>query len=115
MKGISPRVQRESAPLLEAVARASALPDDELPRLPPTPRPPVVSEATRRRIDALRSWRATEGKRLALDVSVVLPQRLLERVAELGPRTGGDLERVEGLRRWRRQAFGDALVRAATP
>ena len=50
---------------------------------------------------------------MAVDVSVVLPQRLLERVAELDPRESADLERVEGLRRWRRETFGEALVRVA--
>ena len=73
----------------------------------------MVSEATRRRIDALRAWRTAEAKRLAVHVSVVLPQRLLERVAEVGPRTAADLEKVEGLRRWRREVFGEALVRVS--
>jgi len=50
-----------------------------------------------------------------VDVSVVLPQRLLERVAEADPRAPADLDRVEGLRRWRREAFGEALVRVARP
>jgi len=113
VKGLSPRVQREAAGLLEAIARGRALPEDALPQLPHVPRP-VVAEATRRRIDALRAWRTAEAKRLAVDVSVVLPQRLLERVAEVAPRTAADLERVEGLRRWRREAFGDALVRAVS-
>ena len=74
---------------------------------------PVVSDATRRRIEALRTWRTAEAKRLALDVSVVLPQRLLERVAEAATRTASDLEAVEGLRRWRRDTFGEALVRVS--
>jgi ribonuclease D len=113
VKGLSPRVQREAASLLEAIVRAWALPEDAWPRLPATPRP-VVSEATRRRIDALRTWRTAEAQRLALDVSVVLPQRLLERVAEAAPRSPSDLEAVEGLRRWRRDAFGEALVRVAS-
>jgi len=112
VKGLSPRVQRDAAPLLEAIARGRAQPEDALPQIPHAPRP-VVSETTRRRIDALRSWRTTEAKRLAVDVSVVLPQRLLERVAEIGPRTVTDLEKVDGLRRWRREAFGEALVRAS--
>jgi len=73
-----------------------------------------VSEATRRRIDALRKWRTSEAQRLALDVSVVLPQRLLERVAEAAPRSPSDLDAVEGLRRWRRDTFGEALVRVAS-
>jgi ribonuclease D len=112
MKGLSPRVHREAGALLEAIARAWALPEDSWPHMPVAPRP-VVSEATRRRIDALRTWRTAEAKRLALDVSVVLPQRLLERVAEAAPRTPSDLEAIEGLRRWRRDTFGEALVRVS--
>jgi ribonuclease D len=111
-KGLSPRVQREAGAVLEAMARAAALPEGELPVLPTAPRP-VVSEATRRRIDALRTWRAAEATRLAVDVSVVLPQRLLERVAEVAPRAPADLDGVEGLRRWRRDTFGEALVRVS--
>jgi ribonuclease D len=111
-KGISPRVQREAASLLDAIAHAWALPEDALPQVAVSPRP-VVSEATRRRIDALRTWRTAEAKRLAVDVSVVLPQRLLERVAEAAPRAPSDLEAVEGLRRWRRDTFGEALVRVS--
>ena len=112
VKGLSPRVHREAESVLDAIVRAWALPEDSWPRLPVAPRP-VVSEATRRRIDALRTWRTAEAKRLALDVSVVLPQRLLERVAEAAPRTPSDLEGVEGLRRWRRDTFGEALVRVS--
>jgi ribonuclease D len=111
-KGLSPRVQREAPAILDAIARASALPEDALPRLASSPRP-IVSDATRRRIEALRTWRAAEATRLAVDVSVVLPQRLLERVAEVAPRGPGDLDAVEGLRRWRREVFGEALVRAS--
>ncbi len=112
VKGLSPRVQREAGALLDAITRAWAAPEDALPRVAAPPRP-VVSEATRRRIDALRTWRTAEAKKLALDVSVVLPQRLLERVAEVAPRTPSDLESVEGLRRWRRDTFGEALVRVS--
>jgi ribonuclease D len=112
VKGLSPRVQRDAAVILDAIAQASALPEDALPRLATSPRP-IVSDVTRRRIEALRTWRAAEATRLAVDVSVVLPQRLLERVAEVAPRASGDLEAVEGLRRWRRDAFGEALVRAS--
>jgi ribonuclease D len=113
VKGLSPRVQREAGTLLDAITHAWALPEDALPRVAVPPRP-VVSEATRRRIDALRTWRTAEAKKLALDVSVVLPQRLLERVAEVAPRAPSDLDAVEGLRRWRRDTFGEALVRVST-
>jgi ribonuclease D len=72
-----------------------------------------VSDATRRRIEALKKWRTDEGARLGLDVSVVLPQRLLEQVAEKPPARPEDLLRIEGFRRWRVAAFGPALVTAA--
>lgn len=114
IKGLSsPRVQRETAAILETIARAWSLPDDELPRLVSTPRP-VVPDATRRRIDRLRAWRAAEAVRLGVDVSVVLPQRLLERVAEVAPSAAADLAQVEGLRQWRQAAFGEALVQVSS-
>jgi ribonuclease D len=113
IKGVSPRLQRDARAVLDTIAQGWALPDEALPLLAVAPRP-VVSEAARRRIEALRAWRATEAARLAVDVSVVLPQRLLERVAEAAPRSPSDLEGVEGLRRWRREAFGAALVRACS-
>ena len=44
---------------------------------------------------------------------MVLPQRLLDRVADSGPREIADLEQVEGIRRWRVVAFGPALLAAS--
>ncbi len=111
VRGILPRFKNQVSALLEAVQRALALPESELPVIRKAPRP-MVPEPVKRRIDALRAWRKEEAVRQAVDVSVVLPQRLLERVAELAPGAVADLERVEGLRRWRIEAFGPALVAA---
>ena len=82
-----PRMARQrAAEIVAAAARAQALPDDQLPR-PPRVRPPVVPPAVKRRVEALRAWRAqAAARRLALDVSLVLPQRLLDKVAEAAPR-----------------------------
>jgi ribonuclease D len=96
---------------MAAVERAAALPEDRLPRLP-RDRPPAVSPAVSRRVQALRAWRADAAKRLALDVSVVLPQRLLDKVAEAAPSDLAGLERVEGLRRWRVEALGGEILHA---
>ncbi|HLA78081.1 MAG TPA: ribonuclease D [Vicinamibacteria bacterium] len=112
VRGILPRLQAQASAVLTAVQRALALPETDLPVIRKAPRP-AVPEPVRRRIDALRAWRTAEATRLAVDVSVVLPQRLLERVAEAGPREAADLERVEGLRRWRIAAFGPAMVAAS--
>ncbi|PYQ16812.1 MAG: 3'-5' exonuclease [Acidobacteria bacterium] len=112
-RGLSPRVRARGAELLAAIDRALSLPDAELPRLGPPPTRPVLPEAVHRRVERLRAWRAKEAARLRVDVSVVLPQRLLERLAQAGPSEPSALGQVEGLRRWRIEAFGEALLDAA--
>ena len=100
--------------LLDAIREAVALPEAALPRMPSVPRPPVPSEAARARIEALRRWRAAEAARLGIDISVVLPQRLLEQVAERPPARPEDLLRIEGFRRWRVAELGEGIVRAVS-
>ena len=69
-----------------------------------------MAPAVKRRVEALRAWRAEAGRRLALDVSIVLPQRLLEKVAEAPPRDEAGLELIEGVRRWRVRALGPEIL-----
>ena len=112
VRGLSPRARGRGAELLVAIERALALREADLPRLSPAPPRPVVSEEVRRRIESLRAWRAKEATRLAVDISVVLPQRLLDRLAQAAPRDVDALREIEGLRRWRVDAFGPDLVSA---
>jgi ribonuclease D len=112
VRAIWPRWKRQGPALLAAVERALATPESELATIPASPRPPQVPPETKRRVDALRAWRTREAERLALDISIVLPQRLLEKVAEAHPRSPAELDRIEGLRRWRVAALGDSLLRA---
>ena len=109
--GLAPRLYRDSRELIEALRRADALPDGALPVPKRTPRPTVPDEVLRR-IERLKSWRARKAAELKLDVSVVLPQRLIERVAEAAPHDLAALQPVEGLRRWRIEAFGSELLAA---
>jgi ribonuclease D len=112
VRAIWPRWRRQAPALLSAVERALATPESDLAAIPSSPRPPQVPPETKRRIDVLRAWRTEEAGQLALDISIVLPQRLLEKVAEANPRSATELERIEGLRRWRVSALGDSLLRA---
>ena len=112
VRGLSPRVRSRGDELLAAIGRALEMPDAELPRVVPPPPRPVLSEAVRKRIELLRAWRTKAAAGLAVDVSVVLPQRLLERLAQAAPREVEALREIEGLRRWRVEAFGAELVAA---
>jgi ribonuclease D len=105
------RLDHEVDAVLDAIERGLDLPDSELPERPHGERR-RTTEAERRRVDALRTWRDAEAERSQLDPAIVLSQKLIERVAAAAPRTLEDLEAVEGLRRWRVQAWGDALLDA---
>ena len=96
--------------LLEGLRRGQALPPDQWPEVPRSPRPVIPAEV-QARVQRLRAWRQEEGARLALDISLVLPQRLIDKLAEQAPRTPEDLRRVEGLREWRRRTWGEPLLR----
>lgn len=108
---LPPRLKAQAPALFEAVSRALAAPEAELPYAPVHQRP-TLPPLVRRRIEALREWRTAEAARLELDVSLLLPQRLLERVAVAAPADAAALEAIDGLRRWRARSFGPALLAA---
>ncbi|HVV88603.1 MAG TPA: HRDC domain-containing protein, partial [Kofleriaceae bacterium] len=90
----------EAGAVFAAIARGLALPEEELPSRPAGERP-ALPAAARQRVDALRAWREEEAERSHLDPSVVLTQRMVERVAIAQPATLDQLAAVDGLRRWR--------------
>lgn len=94
-----------------AITRALALPENELPAREPGERT-QLSAAARRRVEALRSWRAAQATRSRLEPSIILPQRLIDRVAIAGPQTLAELAVVDGVRQWRVAEWGPALLAA---
>jgi ribonuclease D len=111
--GVLPRLGRQAGDILGAVRRAQALPEAELPVLARSVRP-TVPDSQLRRVERLKAWRTLKGAELGLDASVVLPQRLIDRLAEAAPGDAAALGRVEGLRRWRTSAFGAELLAAVS-
>ena len=110
--GITPRVSGRWGPaILAVVERALALDDAALPALPRRPRP-VIAAAVSRRVEALRQWRAGATSRVGLEPGVLLPNRLITVIAEAAPRTPEALAAVDGVRRWRAEAFGAEIVAA---
>jgi ribonuclease D len=97
--------------LLDALARAQALPESELPVLERRPRPRIAG-AVQRRIERLRLWRAEAAPRAGLEPGLVLPNRLIGAIAQAAPRDVAELAAVEGVRRWRAEVFGAEILAA---
>ncbi|HSL51546.1 MAG TPA: HRDC domain-containing protein [Candidatus Deferrimicrobiaceae bacterium] len=109
--GCTPPVIRRAGPaIVEAIARAEALPEAELPVYRPAPRPHVPA-AVRRRAEALREWRGKASKEVGLEPGVLFPQRLIDRLAAAPPADLAALRQVEGVRDWRVGLFGADLLR----
>jgi ribonuclease D len=108
--GCTPQViQRYGAAILAAVTRGETIPESALPVMPRRARPGLPGRV-RRRLEALRAWRSETARRLALDPGVLLPGRLIERLAVAGPMDLGSLEAMEGFRRWRVKEFGTEIL-----
>jgi ribonuclease D len=115
VRGLPKHLRDQPAEILAAVTRGLALPADELPVLTPAPPRTVLSDEAKRRGEGLKAWRALEAERARVDVSVVLPQRLIDRLAEAAPRDQAGLEAIAGLRHWRIEAFGRDLLAVLNP
>ncbi len=102
-------VQRFGDGLLSAIARGEAVPAAELPTYP-RPKKPRLPLEVQRRIEALSRWRARVAEGLGLEPGVLLPRRLIERLAEEAPTNREGLAGIEGVRRWRAEAFGREIL-----
>ena len=95
----------------EAVLRGLEVPEAEIPKLE-RGRRIELPLAQQRRVAALKEWRKAASARIGLDLSLVIPQRLIDKIAEANPASIEALSAVEGLRRWRVEAFGEEILRA---
>ena len=101
--------RRHGTALLDAVRRARALRDDELPRVERAargPKDPTFDE----RVERLKAARNRVATELALDPGVLCGRTTLEAVARARPKDLAALGRVEGLRRWQVEVLGTALL-----
>lgn len=106
LPGMTPvQVRRHGVKLLEAVKSGLKA----KPIYPPRwPRP---DEGYLQRMEALRQWRKSTALRMGVPSDVVLPRDVMNELAKKNPRDEAELgEVMEGVP-WRRERFGEAILK----
>lgn len=112
--GMNPGLARgEGAPLVEALVRIEGLPDEELEGYPRLPRGngrgrplPEVEE----RFQRLKVVRNRHAGDLGIDRGTLLPNAVIQAMADEPPASRIELEAIPGLRRWQAGVLGDDLL-----
>jgi ribonuclease D len=102
--------QRRGREIMEALRRGLAVPEEELPRWPRSPRfeRDLDLEA---RVESLRDARTRAAEQLGLDPGFLIPRATLEEIGKAQPATLEALAQVPGVRRWQVEAVGDTLLK----
>ena len=94
----------------EAVVRGLDVPEADLPWLE-RGRRIELPLAQQRRVAVMKEWRKAASTRIGLELSLVIPQRLIDKIAEANPASLDELSAIDGLRRWRVEAFGEEILK----
>jgi ribonuclease D len=107
-------LEQRGADLLDAVQRALAVPDADLPKFPRAARWDRDPDFDAR-VSALKTARDAAAKRLDLDPGVLCSRDRLEAVARKNPATVEELAEVPELRRWQVAELAADFVKALEP
>ena len=107
-------LEQRGGELLDAVQRALAVPESELPRFPRVARWDRDPDFDAR-VSALKTARDEAAKRLTLDPGVLCSRDRMELVARRNPGTVEELAEVTELRRWQVAELAGAFVAALAP
>jgi ribonuclease D len=107
-------LDQRAGDLLDAVTRALAVPEAELPRFPKAARWDRDPDFDAR-VSALKTARDEAAKRLALDPGVLCSRDRMEAVARRNPATVDEVLEVTELRRWQAAELAPAFVAALEP
>lgn len=110
ISGLSPRlVERYGKQLLAVIARGVKVPAARQPRFP-RERRPERTRAQEQRLKALKGWREKTAGLLGVSGGVLVNNRTLEVIADLGPVSREDLSTASGLKGWQAEVLGEALL-----
>jgi ribonuclease D len=106
LPGMTPQqVRRHGVQLVAAVRRGQASPPARPPHFEREP------DEVRDRYELLHQWRKTRAKARGVESDVIIPRDALWELARRNPRTPEALETIETLGPWRRQAYGQEILR----
>ena len=112
IKGISRGLlDRRADEMLDAVRRAQAVPEAELPRFPKAPRWDRDPDFDTR-VNALKTSRDQVALQLDMDPGVLASRERLEAVARKNPKSQEELLGVEELRGWQKEVLGPGFLKA---
>lgn len=113
LRGISPALaRREGAALLDALRRVADRSPADLPPYPPSPPRPRPGPRERELFHALKAVRNRKAEALGIDRGVLLPNRLLSRIARDRPGSRRELLEVGDVRRWQVEVMGEEVLDA---
>jgi ribonuclease D len=99
------QMRRYGRRLLQIVREAQIEPPPPFPRRPPRPSPDVLE-----RYEKLQSWRKERAARRGVESDVIVSREALWLLAQVAPQTVEELNRVNSLGKWRRQAYGQEIL-----
>jgi ribonuclease D len=105
------QMERHGREVLAAIQNAMELPASQLPRYPRR-KSRTIPAAVSNRIQALRSWRESQARRLKIDPSLICSKATIGALAERRPLKLEDLADIDGLKQWQRKAFGKEILAA---
>ncbi len=112
IKGMNPRLaDQQGRDIIDALTRANAVPEGELPRFPRAPRwdrDPEFDD----KVGRLKQVRDAAAARLDLDPGVLCSRERMEAVVRRAPHHVDELQDIPGLRRWQVEILGDGFLRA---
>jgi ribonuclease D len=106
LAGLAPaQVQRHGPGLLRAVQHGLQGPPQRAPQVEREP------EEVRERYDSLRKWRKEKAQARGVESDVIVPRSALWDLARRAPRTVGELTNIVDLGPWRRETYGDEILK----
>jgi ribonuclease D len=102
---------RRGTELLQAIERGQAIPENELPKFPRSPRQ-APDPAFELRLEALKKARNALAERESLAPGVLCPNGTLEAIAAAEPEDRDGLGDIPEVRRWQIDVIGSELVAA---